>query len=136
MLSSSNEQILRWFIDNDKVLFSDEAHPEWITEVRLDTLSKSGELECIRKSSPAVYRITPAGEDALHALYEERCKRAEEKIEKNNEKVTQEQHRKEAVTRSWVQFAITTILSVLAFFAGAITEVFTGFIERVWTLFQ
>lgn len=136
MLSSSNEQILRWFVDNNKVLFSDEAHPEWITEVRLDALSKSGELECIRKSSPEVYRITPAGEDALHALDEERCKRAEEKIEKNDEKAAQEQYRKKAATRSWVQFTITTILSILSFFAGAIAEVFTGFIERVWTLFQ
>lgn len=91
-------------------------------------------------SHSTLYKLTIDGTAALerHHLAEERRieERAEqERNEYRKERLQADSERKSA-RRSWVQWTITTILTVLSFFSGAIVEKLTGFVERVLVFFR
>ena len=64
-------------------------------------------------------------------LDEEAEQRAHEEDQRHRqEQLEYERWRKDA-RRSWIQWAITTIIAVLSFFGGAITQFATNFVEVV-----
>ena len=136
MISKANADILKAVQANGNVVFSDQM-PATFTPLRMDDLVALGLLHrVVHPSGIIVYQLLPAGEDALSNLAEERIRRASDKAAKDlQNKLQNEQWRKDA-RRSWVQFTITTVLSVAAFFTGAIVEVFTGFMQWVIRLFH
>ncbi|WP_346026527.1 hypothetical protein [Beduinella massiliensis] len=75
--------------------------------------------------------LSLAGREYLEAIDKRNAERADQE-RKNalNQQSADEWKRKDA-RRSWVQFAITTIITVASFFAGAIVEVFTGFMQWI-----
>jgi hypothetical protein len=75
------------------------------------------------------YHVSPAGKDACeqYAAYEE---------DKHTQTQLNDKRWRKDATRSWVQWTITTILSVLSFFAGAIVEKLTGLMEWVLVMFH
>ena len=84
--------------------------------------------------------LTPEGFNALEGhlqLQEElRTERAEQKRKDTLVQASQDKWRRKDARRSWIQWTITTILSIASFFAGAITEELTGFIEFIASLFH
>ena len=134
MLSKPNYRILSHLKKHDGVVFSDSL-PDGFTPIRLDTLAEMGYLNRqLHSSGVIVYQMLPAGEDALSSHRKEHIQRTNDKRNQNRkERLEHKRWRKDA-TRSWVQWAITTILSIAAFFAGAIVEVLTGFMEWIWSM--
>lgn len=131
MLSNANASILKAIQASGGVVFSDQL-PANFAPLRMDDLVNQGYLHrADHPSGISVYQLLPAGEDALSELEEYHIHRASDKAAKDlQNKLQNEQWRKDA-RRSWVQFTITTVLSVAAFFTGAIVEVFTGFMQWV-----
>ena len=87
-----------------------------------------------------VFFITSKGYQALEdarrrALLSHKKRTEQEAKQALKDQLENERWRKDA-RRSWVQWTITTILSVLSFFAGAIAEVLTGFMEWILALFH
>ena len=84
--------------------------------------------------------LTPEGFNALEGhlqLPEElRAERADQKRKDTLVQASQDKWRRKDARRSWIQWTITTILSIASFFAGAITEELTGFIEFIASLFH
>lgn len=84
--------------------------------------------------------LTPEGFNALEGhlqLQEEfRAESAEQKRKDTLVQASQDKWRRKDARRSWIQWTITTILSIASFFAGAITEELTGFIEFIASLFH
>ena len=75
--------------------------------------------------------------DAYRSSAEDRRRQHAEE-ERNNQikqELEEKRFRREA-RRSWVQWTITTILSILSFCAGAVVEKFTGFVQWIITLFH
>lgn len=137
MLSESNERILRQILKSGNVVFM-HALPEGITPIRLESLSELGFLHPIIHPAQGLigYQLLPAGEDALSEAEQIRQQRAAEKAEQDLQNhLADERWRKDA-HRSWMQFTITTILSIATFIAGAVVEKHTCFIERIFALFH
>ena len=84
--------------------------------------------------------LTPQGFNALEGhlqLQEElRTERADQKRKDTLVQASQDKWRRKDARRSWIQWTITTALSIASFFAGAITEELTGFIEFIVSLFH
>ena len=81
------------------------------------------------------YKITPLGLDALSAEEQRRAERAEQERKAALKQHAEERRRREDVRRTWIQWTITTLLTVLSFFAGALTEILTGFMQRLISSF-
>lgn len=131
MISEADFRILSSIQSNGNIVFSDQM-PANFTPLRMDHLVSMNYLHrAVHPSGMIVYQLLPAGEDALSELEEYHIRRASDKAAKDlQNKLQNEQWCKDA-RRSWVQFTITTVLSVAAFFTGAIVEVFTGFMQWV-----
>lgn len=87
-----------------------------------------------------MFSITSKGYQALedarrHALLAHK-KRAEQEAKQALKDQLEDKRRRKDARRSWVQWTITTIISLMSFFTGAIVEVFTGFMEWVLALFH
>ena len=67
------------------------------------------------------YHVSPAGKDACEQYT------GHEVNQRAQNELSDKRWRKDA-TRSWVQWAVTTVLTVCTFFAGAIVEKLTGLI--------
>lgn len=84
--------------------------------------------------------LTPEGFNALEEylqLQEElRTERAEYEREQHLIQASEDKRHRKDTRRSWIQWTITTALSIASFFAGAITEELTGFIEFIVSLFH
>lgn len=109
----------------------------------LASLVMSGDVSCAAAPQfvpDEIFFITSKGHQALddarrRALFaHEKCAEQETKQNLKNQ-LEDERWRKDA-RRSWVQWTITTIISLMSFFTGAIVEVFTGFMEWVLALFH
>lgn len=88
----------------------------------------------------SAYRLTLAAVDllndtALMAKYRHRQRAEQKRNEYRKERLQADSERKSA-RRSWVQWTITTVLTILSFFSGAIVEKLTGFVERVLVFFH
>lgn len=115
---------------------------------RLGQLEKDGYIEII-EDEPCSYddglistaisgdivacSLTHEGIDAVD-LFQQRCRQAaqQENNERRKEQLQNEHWSKDS-RRSWVQWTITTILSITAFFSGAVIEMLTGLMERIWS---
>lgn len=110
------------------------------SESTLSLLVQRGLLKSAFLDSDPFYRLTPEGEQTLidwrSAAEEARRKHSEQEAKQDLKDQLEDKRWRKDARRSWVQWTITTILSVLSFFAGAIAEVFTGFMEWVLTLFH
>lgn len=86
------------------------------------------------------FMIQPSGLNALaeyNASQEEiHRQRSEEERKQNLQNALEDKRWRKDARRSWVQWAITTILTVTSFFAGAIVEVLTGFMQWIIALFH
>ena len=118
--------------------------PDWLSLDRLLYLEDQRLIRSVTVCPPGKepefprgligYELTPAGEDAL-AEYEssERQRTQQEQNQTLKDALEGKRWRKDA-RRSWVQWTITTIISLVSFFAGAVTEVLTGFVEWILAL--
>lgn len=89
-----------------------------------------------RNGQLASASIRADGDDYLTALAQKDHKRAEAEAKKyRKEDLKDERWRKDA-RRSWVQWTVTTVLTVVSFFSGALVEKLTGFIEWITKLWQ
>lgn len=84
----------------------------------------------------SAYEITPCGRDSLAAFHKQQHERACEEAEKRRKETLEEESRRKDARRSWVQWTITTVLTIASFFTGAVVEMFTGFIEWIASLFH
>ena len=104
----------------------------------LDHLLDAGLLSMpLRDQNPAsLIHITTAGQRRLFEIRQRANDKAAEKEDQNRKEKLQEESSRKDARRSWVQWAITTIISLSSFFAGAIVEKLTGFMEWIATLFH
>lgn len=134
MLSDINASILTSLQNAGGVVFSDALPPE-ITPLRIEQLMHCGYIHrAVHPSGIAVYQLLPAGEDALSAFAQREEQRSADEADKRREKNLQDERWRKDARRSWVQWAVTTILAIATFFAGAMLEANTGFIEWVSSL--
>ena len=84
--------------------------------------------------------LTGKGLEELDAyrsvLEQQRRQRAEHEQDERLKNALEDKRRSKDARRSWVQWAITTILTILSFFAGAITEKLTGFMQWISAFFH
>lgn len=109
----------------------------------INHLENSRLIECVTQSVPGkvsefqtLVRLLPEGEDALQSFYDVGRKRAQEERDRSLREQAQEKRWRNEARRSWVQWTITTVLTLATFFAGAVTEKLTGFVEWVLRLFH
>lgn len=109
----------------------------------LASLVMSGDVSCaaVPQFVPdEVFFITSKGHQALddarrRALLAHKKRTQQEAKQDLKDQLEDKRWRKDA-RRSWVQWAITTVISLMSFFTGAIVEMFTGFMEWVLALFH
>lgn len=77
----------------------------------------------------------PAGDDALSEYFQYCADRARDEADKHLQKELEHKRWRKDSIRSWVQWTVTTILTIASFFAGAIAEMLTGFIEWIAAFF-
>lgn len=106
---------------------------------RIHSLVSSGSLTRLSDWNRSV-RLTSKGLTELDAyrssLEKAHQQRAEQETQERLRQQSEDKRARQEARRSWVQWAITTILSVLSFFAGAITEELTGFVHWITSLFH
>ena len=95
-----------------------------------------------RPNSPPgeFFFITSKGYQALddarrRALFAHK-KRAQQKAKQDLKDQLEDKRWRKDARRSWVQWAITTVISLMSFFTGAIVEMLTGFMEWVLAFFH
>lgn len=119
-------------------------HPVLVERFGADAVQRIAHLISLGLADRSHYhdtvRLTPRGLSAIEeyqlTLDNTRQQRAQEKADEAlHQQLENERHRKDA-RRSWVQWTITTILSILSFFAGAVVEEFTGFMQWIASLFH
>ena len=141
MLTSIQADMVRFVHDSPEVCFDDLVKtfdtPDSIN--RIHYLVSSGIL--YRSLSRGdILTLTPKGLAALDeydsALRKEAEQRAYEEHNQNRQNALENERRGKDAKRSWVQWTITTILSILSFFAGAVTEELTGFMQWVSSVFH
>lgn len=136
MISKASYDLIRR-VESFGVAMSEEHIASADEAERLEYLADSGYLArhtlCPPgKESPRgliAYHVLPAGSDACEQYA------AHEADKHGQNELSDKRWRKDAA-RSWVQWAITTVLSVCTFFAGAIVEKLTGLIEWITSLFH
>lgn len=136
MLSDANVRILQYVKENGNIVFSDEL-PDFFTPVRAEHLVELGFLHYACNSSGfGIYQLLPAGEDALSASADEKRRSTDQEEYARLQNQLQDKRWRKDALRSWVQWAITTILSIATFFAGAMIEKHTGFMDWIISLFH
>ncbi len=139
-------RILQFILDAPTGFVSYTALREFIGDrahQRIESLESMGFIEVssydvsddgdVRVSA---YEITPCGRDSLAAFHKQQHERACEEAEKRRKETLEEESRRKDARRSWVQWTITTVLTIASFFTGAVVEMFTGFIEWIASLFH
>lgn len=93
-----------------------------------------------RRMFPDTVHLTAMGLAALDeydsAIRKEAEQRAYEEDNQNCQNALETERWRKDARRSWVQWTITTVLSIASFFAGAIVEMITGFMQWVLALFH
>lgn len=146
MLNQSQLSVLLFLSAHDngsaslKVL-SDKFGPS--IRYNLAVLLGSGDVSCgdyPQFVPDEVFSITSKGhqslDDARRLSLLTRQKRAHQEADQALKEHLEDERRRKDARRSWVQWAITTVLSVLSFFTGAVTEVLTGFMQWILALFH
>ena len=109
-------------------------------EYTVRDLRRQGLITVIDFAEPSGLRLRPAGHQALMEYLSAAQKAEEQRAkEEHDHALSQEREdkaRSKDARRSWVQFAISAVLSVASFFAGAITEMLTSFMEWISALFH
>lgn len=139
-------RILQFILDAPTGSVSSTALREFIGDrahQRIESLESMGFIEVssydvsddgdVRISA---YEITPCGRDSLAAFHKQQHERACEEAEKRRKETLEEESRRKDARRSWVQWTITTVLTIASFFTGAVVEMFTGFMEWIASLFH
>lgn len=134
MLSKASYDLIRRVESFGIAMPEDRAVSAEETE-RLESLADSGYLVrqtlCLpSKESPRGligYHVSPAGKDACEQYA------SHEVNQRAQNELSDKRWRKDA-TRSWVQWAVTTALTVCTFFAGAVVEKLTGLIGWIVSL--
>ena len=109
----------------------------------LASLVMSGDVSCAAapQFSPGeFFFITSKGHQALddarrRVLFAHK-KRAQQKAKQDLKDQLEDKRWRKDARRSWVQWAITTVISLMSFFTGAIIEMLTGFMEWVLAFFH
>lgn len=140
VLSPSEVQLLETIRDHPQIEIMEFDRALWASINHLESVRL---IECLTQCKPGevsefqtLIRLLPEGNDALNAFYEADRKRAQDERERNLHEKAQEKRWRKDARRSWVQWTITTILTLASFFAGAVTEELTGFMEWVFHLFR
>lgn len=137
MLSSTDKQILEFLLNNQKCAFRGvDPLPSVCTEVRMEHLSALGFVQIGHVNGTACYILTPEGEDALSAHLQQCADRARDEADKHLQKELEHKRWRKDSVRSWVQWTVTTVLTLASFFAGAIAEMLTGFVEWIVAFFH
>ena len=146
MISEENAKVLAFFVQHAEDGVPEDRIPEWIDGRRIADLHAKKLLERRTVVPPgkeplyprglSAYAIPPAGKDALAAFLKDDEQRAREEADKHSEKALEDKRWRKDARRSWVQWTVTTILTAASFFAGAIVEMLTGFIEWIVALFH
>ena len=109
----------------------------------LASLVMSGDVPCAAASQfvpDEIFFITSKGHQALDnarrraLLAHKKC--TQQKVKQDLKDQLEDKRWRKDVRRSWVQWTITTVISLMSFFTGAIVEMFTGFMEWVLALFH
>ena len=102
-------------------------------------LIKLGLIDRPAPHSPYV-RLTAKGLCELEvwrSAQEEAAKQqAQKKHQDDLQAALENKRRRQEARRSWVQWTITAILSIAALFAGAVPEMFAGFVQWISSLFH
>ena len=139
MLTDNQAAILRFVHDSESDVFFDDladrfGRPDSVP--RIHFLITSGFIS--ERMLPHTVSLSSAGLAALDEYDSDCAKQAEQRAydERNqhSQNALEDVHWRKDARRSWVQWTITTILSVASFFAGAIVEVLTGFMQWVLSL--
>lgn len=103
---------------------------------RLFFLVSSGLIRDSLRNLDLTAKGLAAMDEYRSALEQERRRCAEREAEERLRQQSEDKRQRNDARRSWVQWTITTILSVLSFFAGAVTEELTGFVQWIASLFH
>jgi hypothetical protein len=95
---------------------------------RIEMLSRDELIDSWIDGSVA---LRAEGEDALRAAEEEDEQHAAEKADRDRKEALEQKRWRKDARRSWVQWTVTTVLTIASFFAGAAVEKLTGFVEWI-----
>lgn len=80
--------------------------------------------------------LTLAGREYLEAIDKRNAERADQERQDELNRRAEDKRHRENSRRSWVQWTVTTVLTIASFFAGAIVEKFTGFMQWIFAWFH
>lgn len=139
MLSTDLFEILKFIQSHADGVYMDESYPDMPSSfqpIRIDYLCDQGYVERFPVNGSTGLRILPAGEVEI-ALHEyELHQAAKQEENQRRQEQLQDIHWRKDSRRSWIHWAITTLLSLLSFFGGAVAEHLTDFVELVLSFFH